>query len=241
MSLGISVYNYTANYSISGSHYEFKSIDAGGDPYRRIISLNKANEEITFNIINLPLLFRYKQKINKLAFELGFGPGVILFTSKSKAVADIDFEGIYKFKNGEFVYEQNYVYDKTDLFLMKDSIPGIDDPDRESKARILFALLNANGYDFSLYDESINNYRAESSFERVGVSGNACFDLFYHVTPKLALKTGATFVFAPFKSKANNYKIADKADGSDYASFVESKPKSTYFGYGIIFGIILGI
>lgn len=169
---------------------------------------------------------------------MGVGPGVILFTSTSKAEADIDFEGIYKFKDGAFVYEQHYEYDKSDLFLMEDSMPGSDDNQRTTNAEFLFGLLK--DYDFSLNDPAKPYQKQSDGFQRVGISGNGCFDLFYHVTPKLALKTGATFVFAPFKSKANDYKFADKADGSDYKSFVESKPKSNYFGYGIILGIVLG-
>ena len=244
LSLGISVYNYKADYSISGSHYEFKSVDGGNDPYRRIISLKEAKEKAEFYIVNLPLLFRYKQKLNtKLAFELGVGSGVILFSSKSEAQAKIDFEGIYKFQDGQFIYDQHYVYDKSDLFLIKDSIHVLHD-EQLSKTQLLFEMLKESdpGYDFSIFDESRQPYTATSErFQRIGISGNACFDLFYHVTPKLALKTGATFVYAPFKSKASAYKIADKADGTDYQSFLESRPKSNYFGYGIILGIILGI
>ncbi|MFM7080193.1 MAG: hypothetical protein ACKOYC_10445, partial [Bacteroidota bacterium] len=99
ISLGISLTNYKSIYEIGGSKFEFKSNDGVND-YRRIVTMDMAREEMSFSILNIPLLFRYKEKFSpKAGFELFAGPSFISILTNSTYEAKFDFEGIYQLDN----------------------------------------------------------------------------------------------------------------------------------------------
>ena len=244
ISLGFSATNYKAEYDITGSMYQFKSNDTQDD-YRRIVTMKKANEKMSFSIINIPLLFRYKEKFSaKSGFELFAGPSFISFITNSNYEATFDFEAIYQIDGaGNFVYNNNFIASTTDLYLTEDEIRNllfvnVNDV-AGPNATVLFEQLSADGYDLAL-NKSFSG-KDNQIQTHYGIAFNGGADLFYHITKKSAIKIGATIIFAPLNSgNSDSYEMINKTN-DEYKSIYQSKTNSTYTSFGLNFGFILGI
>lgn len=243
ISIGFAATNFKSTFEMKNIKYEFKSND-GGNNYRRIVTLDRAKEDLSFSMINIPLLFRFKEKFNaKAGFELFAGPSFISFITNSTFNAVFDFEGIYQL-NDQGVYDFNPVYNPqvTDLNITEGGIANYLSASQVIDGRgpeELFGLLNSEGYDFALNKEfKGKDNKIQTHF---GIALNVGADLFYHVTKNLAVKGGANLVIAPLNSgNSDPYIMVDRSNG-DYNSIYKSKANSTYTALGFNLGIILGI
>ncbi|MBL0341157.1 MAG: hypothetical protein IPP71_09640 [Bacteroidetes bacterium] len=207
--------------------------------------MKKAQEKMSFSIINIPLLFRYKEKFSaKSGFELFAGPSFISFITNSTIDATFNFEGIYQVNQaGQFVYNNNFIAAGSDLYLTEAEINSllfvnVNDVSGPN-ATALFNQLRGDGYDFAL-DKKFTG-KDDKIQTHYGIAFNGGADLFYHITKKSAVKLGATIIFAPLNSgNSDAYEMVNKSTDS-YKSIYRSKANSTYTSFGLNFGIILGI
>ncbi|MEP7171050.1 MAG: thrombospondin type 3 repeat-containing protein [Bacteroidota bacterium] len=249
ISLGVSFMNYQADYGLNGIKYVFKESD-GVQEYHRIITIHdNSTENLSFNIINVPLLFKYKARFSgKWAFELGAGASFIYFYS-AQAKHDIyyDAEGAYQYTSlaADNNYRTEYDISKIgtgdqthDFILQYDIINGYD-----GNTNILFDKLLPGAdpvYDFGLNKRDHPDKRV-SSKDHNGIGADATADLFYHVGPKTAIKLGFTFIYAPsIVTQKRSYTMIDKTT-DPYTSIYDSNGKSKYTSFGLNFGIIIGI
>ncbi len=244
ISIGFAATNFKSTYEIKKIKYEFKSND-GVDDYRRIVTLDNAEEDLSFSMINIPLLFRFKEKFNaKAGFEIFAGPSFISFITNSTFKAKFDFEGIYQLNDNGNGFEYNTVYSPsaTDVNFTEDGVLSYLSGQQIAAGAgpsTLFSQLTANGYDFVLNKEfKGKDNKIQTHF---GIALNVGADLFYHVTKNLAVKGGANLIIAPLNSgNSDPYVMVDQSNG-DYNSIYKSKANSTFTALGFNLGIILGI
>ena len=194
-----------------------------GESYKRIVTLKEGHEDLSFSILNFPVLFKYKTKLSaKLAAEVGAGVSLMSFITslKSTSSATFNFEGVDNASNWINVGDSvnNHWFN----------------PD----ANVYFdSLLASAGYDFSLNKEITPQTKTFNKF-KLGYMASA--DLFYHITTKNALKLGVALAYAPSKEKNSDYQMAN-ATSSKYNSVYSSNVKTTYTSLAVNFGIIIGI
>jgi hypothetical protein len=238
ISIGVASTAYNANYQIQNAKYVFDGVDKSGDHYSRIVTLNQANEKLTFNVINIPLMFKYKGVLsNKWAYEIGAGVSYMMVKTKSTYDYNISIEGIY---NADYTYSPtDKLNNSTDLLIVNDNINGhMYNPNSPT----LLSYLEANGYDFT-YKKSVPIGTVQNK-PRNGIALNIGADLIYKIKSKLAIKFGVAYIYAAnLKNKADdkNYKIIDKSDGSDFHSIYDSSAKSALSSMGLNVGLLIGL
>ncbi len=238
ISIGVASMAYNANYQIQNAKYVFDGVDKSGDHYSRIVTLNQANEKLSYNIINIPVMFKYKGVLSqKWAYELGAGVSYMMVKTTSTYDYNISIEGIY---NADYTYSPtDKLNNSTDLLIVNDNINGhMYNPNSPT----LLSYLEANGYDFT-YKKSVPIATVQVK-PRNGVALNVGADLIYKIKPKWAVKFGVAYIYAAnLKNKADdkNYKIIDKSDGSDFHSIYDSSAKSKLTAMGLNVGLMIGL
>lgn len=248
ISLGFMFTNYNATYDLSGSKMVFKALlDSVNNPagYRRILSLNSFREKTNFTTLNFQLMYRIKTKFgSKLAGELGFGPSFNLITAKTKIEPDkIYVEGYLQYnENGSQFYNADAAPTYSDVPIIKDSI--VQQPIGSPSPTQLFKNLNERSslYDYGSDLGKLNTL--DKTIVRTGISLNVNADLFYHVAPKVAIKLGFVFVYAPdaLGISGKGAKL-DKDDPTPdtYNTIFNSGSAKQYTAFGLNLGLIIGI
>ena len=247
IALGISYTGFSADYRVTeDAIYTFKAND-GQDDYRRRVTLQEGSTEtIDYKIINVPLLFRYrdmfgKKKTDKESFkwswEFSIGPSYIAFNNSAKYNANIDIEGIYQVDTitQDAVTYYDY-YNESSTWNILLTANAINEQDSVPGANAVFDLLNNNGYDFA----TGKNYTGETSnADRNGFALNAMFDVAYKLDDKgkLALKFGAAGCIAPLSDESSGYQLVDTTT-DPYNPLYNSKAKSVYYSFGIHGGLV---
>lgn len=247
IALGISYTGFSADYVVSeDAVYTYKAND-GQDDYRRRVTLQDGSTEtIDYKIINVPLLFRYRDMFGKKntekesykwSWEFSIGPSYIAFNNTAKYNATIDIEGIYQvdtITQDAVTYYDYYNESSTwnilltaDAINQQDSVPG---------ANAVFDLFNSSGYDFA----TGKNYSGEDgNADRSGFALNVMFDVAYKLDDKgkLALKFGAAGCIAPLSDQSSGYQLVDTST-DPYNPLYNSKAKSLYYSFGIHGGLV---
>ncbi len=223
ISVGFTATNYTGQYDIKNVKYVFTGFYASNESYKRIVTLRKGHEDLSFSILNFPVMLKYKTKLTaKLAAEVGAGISLVSFITNLKASssATFNFEGID---------------DGSNWYNVGDSINNHwFNPD----ANLYFdSLLTGVGYDFSLNKEVSPHTNTFNKF-KLGYIASA--DLFYHITKKNALKFGVSFAYSPSKEKNSDYQMANATKDS-YNSVYSSNIRTTYTALAFNVGIIIGL
>lgn len=248
ISLGISYTGFAATYEVTDAAvYTFKSND-GQDDYRRRITLNNGSrEEIDYTILNLPVLFKYRdffgkgnpdRKLYKWNWEFSAGPSFIMFNNTAKYNSNIDFEGMYQVDtiNQDAVTYYDY-FDNASTWNVLLTADDINQQDSIPGAGAVFGLLNDHGYDFAFG----KNYTGQDKkASRSSIAFNGRFDVCHRFDEKgnVAIKFGASICAAPLPDQSSGYELIDKTS-DPYNSIYNSNAKSVYFSYGLNAGIIL--
>lgn len=222
ISIGFTATNYTGAYDIKNVKYVFTGQYADNGSYKRIITLKNGHEDLSFSILNFPIMMKYKTKLSsKLAAEIGAGISLVSFITNLKASssATFDFEGIDEGLNWINVGDtiNNHWFN----------------PD----ANAYFDTLSSAGYDFAL------NKKIEprtNTFNKFKLGYIASADLFYHITKKNAIKFGVSFAYSPSKEKNSGYEMTN-ATSEKYNSVYSSNIKTTYTALAFNVGIIIGL
>jgi hypothetical protein len=245
ISIGVIATPFKSSFNITGAKYVFQSNDGESD-YRRIITLVSDTETVNFNILNFPLMFKYKGRFGqKWAYELSAGPSFLLISGFSYQQTTFNFEGVY----GSDVTKENYVQSKNDWLLTDAAIT----KSKGNTQDLFNKLANSNsqelidagkGYDFKMNDRISTTEKTKIS-SRTGFAFNAAADVFYHIGPKTAIKGGFVFYTAPSVSNSNadKYQMVDKSSryNGKYNSVFNSQAKLNYSAFGLFVGLILGI
>ncbi len=240
ISLGVSYLNYSANYGLGNLKVFYKGTDSQQQNFHQIVTSNNFVENINFNIINFPLMLRYKKKVGFLAAEIAFGPSLLFVNSSSeKKSGSFNFEAIYENSpNGSHSYSEVYVQSPTDWLITEAYIKTLVANNNSPDAKKELADLNNLGYNVGLVSE---NNKSGTIQNKVGLSLNITADIFYHITPKSAIKFGGSFIYSKINHTNNNYSIVNKFGETSYNSIYNSGIKSTYIAYGFNAGIIIGL
>lgn len=252
LSLGINISSYEADYSLTNVVLHYKDFD-GVDFYRRIVTIDEANERVRFNTINIPIMFRYRFKTSKnVGIEISAGAsGMIFFNRFSAAKVLYDAEGVYDFNENLNRFDYMEVFDPIEndyLMLRSEDIDPDDFGTNSSTADAAFNLLyGANrNYDFGLNRELSDNGDFTGIETRYGYAFNGGLDLTYNIFYKVLLKAGANIVVGrnntSVKEKSYTF-ITTKKENSeaDYHSIFDSDRPSTYIAFGLNIGLIIGL
>jgi hypothetical protein len=248
LSIGISYAFFHSTYKIKDSAvYTFKSFD-GSDYYRRRITLNHGSSEtINYNILNFPLLLKYRYRSSKLTadhtipnwyVEFSAGPSLLLINTTSKYDATVDFEGIYQVDTAtnSFVYTD---FDPSSTLNVYFTEEAINAQAGYENAAAVFASLNEAGYDFALNQHKSGTVKNES---KLGIAFNANVDACYKFDDngRLAFKFGGNVLFAPYiPGEAAPYVPLDNTSDI-YNPIYNGQSSSTYFAFGIHAGLVFG-
>ncbi len=245
--LGFYYQRFQSTYNVSGSILVFHAFDDASvnpDGYRRIISLLDFKEQNTFTVIQFPLTYRLRSKMNaNWSWEAGFGPAVSFIRTKTE-LADklIYIEGYQQYDSVSYQPYYNPQQDASfsDLPLIREFISGkrgVTDPE------LLFAMLNDRTpvYDFGPAAGSVKKNKVKSL---TGISIHAGFELAYYLSPRAALKAGLAVDYAPSALKlgnkdAKNYQNGDTPD--DYNPLFNSAAKTNYLSFGLQLGLAVGL
>ena len=222
VSLGFTATNYTARYEIKNVKYVYTGSYIDQSQYKRIVTLRKGYEDLSFSILNFPLMLKYKAKMtSKIAFELGAGVSLVSFISnlKSSSTATFDFEGV----------EESIDWNNTGA--------GIESHMFNPDANLYFDSLGTRGYDFAL-NKDVKPETA--TFTKYKLGYNASADLFYHITKNKAIKLGMMFTYSPSKEKNSGYQMVNATEDS-YKSVYSSNVKTSYTALAFNVGIIIGL
>lgn len=252
ISIGFSTISYKSDYVINNAKFVFMSTDSHNQQYSRIVTLNAATESVSFNIINVPLLFKFKGRFKeKWAYEYSLGASYMIFNTSSTYTYNISLEGRF---NSSFKYNANDNFDNiSDLVVTGEGVNShLGSPNASyntDNVGTLFSSLNesSNEYDFVYNRDVMNNSNADVKSTRNGIGLDIGADLFYHIRPKIAIKAGLSGIYVPSalmlinKSDDSSYKIINSSDGSDYHTIFDSSAKSKFSSIGLNIGIIIGI
>ncbi len=258
ISAGVTYSGFRADYQLTAPMvYTFKSFDGNFD-YRRQVVIKNLDEEITYRVLNIPVMFNFRMRnVRKTRYEVSLkttdtngevwgsgkstfdinlkaGPSLMLFNNTSAYNAVISFGGLYQTDGNGVVY--NDFFDDSDsynLFLTEEGINGQNPvPGAEDVFRRLRE--NASGYDFA----SNKNYRGvQQDLTRAAIAINAGFDAHYQVIEKLGLKASAHFVYAPAVASKEKYKPIDKTPDTFQSIYYSNAPGS-YLAFGISLGFV---
>lgn len=249
-SLGFTVTpSYTINCKLDGVKYAIRAFDndnvndANAPEYYKLITMLSGTEILTYRMLNVPFLLRYRFKFNKdFACELSGGPSYIttLLMESKKEDVRFNFEGIYRLDASDNIVSFNNSNDlSNDILLTADGIAN----NSTGNAQTLFEMLIKadQGYDFALNKPIDKDKNGGKVKPRSSIAINANADFFYHIKPKIAIKLGTDFTATNFKK--NNVLDEDKhlitKSTGEYNSFHNGQVKDTYFAYGIYLGIII--
>lgn len=234
---GLSYTGYTINYTVEQSAlYTFKANDGENNYRRRVTVKNGSNEDIKYQIYNVPVLFKYRHRADSVrywSYEISLGPSAIFFNNSSKYNVNVAYEGLYQIAGDAFVWDDYFdpgssynLYITDGALNAQSPIPGAD---------TVFNLLNQKGYDFKN-----KNYQGDDkNATRISIAINLNFDLSYAVNSSMDIKFGAGLVVAPLMQSTSHYhNLVNSSDG--YNSYYRSKISSTYVSYGLHLGIAYG-
>ncbi len=253
ISIGLNLFSYEAEYSMSNAVLHFKDFD-GIDFYRRIITIQAAKEKVRFNTVNIPLMFRYRFKPSKkLGMEISAGASYMMFFNRfSNDKVTYDAEGAYAYKGGTGVSQFDYfqVFDpiKNDYLMLRAEDINPDDFGFNGDATAAFNLLAGadRRYDFGLNRELSDKGDFAGIETRYGYAINGGLDVTYNIFYKVLFKAGASVIVGRNNTKVSDkeytFITTDKETGeSTYHSVFDSNKASTYIAFGVNVGIIVGL
>jgi hypothetical protein len=167
LSLGLTYLYNKGTADFSGYHIEYGSVDANGNPYRRLVTATHASESLKYSNVSLPLLFKYSTNPDKkLGAYIQVGPVISLSGSASGSMnADIDFEAVYHFNTAT----NSYVYAPTthpgDWVITRQAIASELGPNQN--VGNYFSQLYARGYDVTL-DKNVSTNASKISYHLGG-------------------------------------------------------------------------
>ncbi len=245
VSIGFTYSAFKADYQLEAPMiYTFKSSD-GTNNYRRQVSIISLNEEISYHIINLPVMFdfRFKPGIKakqKLVINLKAGPSVMIFRNSSDYNANIDLGGLYQvdtIRQDAITYYDHF--DAGSRWNVLITPQSINTQNPNPGAGTVFSRLYAASanYDFA----SNKNYRDTKKLSRTTVAINLGCDIQYNISRfhenGMAVKLGAYFVYAPLPERKQKYIPLDRTS-DEFNSIYNSTAKSNYSTFGIIAGFV---
>lgn len=203
LSLGFLYANSKVTASYAGFHVEYEATDGNGNNFRRLVTATKFSEPLTFDNMNLPLLFCYHTNPGKkLGGLIQFGPVLsIMASAVGKMSATIDYEAVYHYNKGG----QSMGYSPT-------TETGDWQITRAAIAQQLGADQNVNGYFQQLYNRGYYVGLGKSTSGAVsrikyGISGGALLRAggIYRATRYLNLLFGIDALFAVNSRKAGSF------------------------------------
>ncbi len=247
VSIGFSYSGFKAVYQLTEPiNYTYKSSD-GTNYYRRQVLINALNEEIKYNVYNIPVMFSYRLKPgfiggNKLIINLKAGPSLILFNNSTDYNARIDFGGLYQvdsIRKDVITYYDHFDQSSKWNILLTSQYINSQNPNPGS-ADVFSQLYSASAkYDFA----SNKSYLGTKLLTRTTVAVNIGCDLQYYFTkgkaPEngFAVKLGAHLVYVPSYGGNQNYEPIDKTT-DEYNSIYNSSAKSIYSALGFNLGFV---
>lgn len=244
ITFGINIIRYTDDYEFSTPvRYVYHDVDGSGDNYKRIVSMKEGTEALTYNILNFPLMFKYRFRFGQsLGFEFGAGPSFMTVLATSKFNGNFSYEGLYEIENGDFIYNSLSPVGGNYLNLTAVEIENsLINDQGNANAQLIYDILNggSRGYDFD-FSKDFGEAESKPIKARAGFAFNTSADLMYQVSSKSAIKIGFAFMIAPtINNKNNNYKMVD-ATGDKYDSVYNSNTKATYTSIGFNAGLVIG-
>ncbi|MBK8846542.1 MAG: thrombospondin type 3 repeat-containing protein [Bacteroidetes bacterium] len=244
ISLGANFTTFEAKYTLTEDIiYTFKANDGVDDYRRRVTLLAESQEEIAYNILNLPVLFKWRKMYTqtkaseyKVSFEFSAGPSYMMFQNISYFDYTANFEGLYQIDT--ITKNKVTYYDYFDNGSTYNILVTSDDIDQQSAipgSEVVFNQLDDRTYDFA------KNKRLKGTndnLKRSTIAINAKFDGYYRMAKHTSLKFGIGVVYAPLLTENKSYKAIDKSTDK-FNSIYNASAKTNYFAYAINVGFVL--
>lgn len=241
---GISVgFMYMRNqtvFTVDSLHVEYRSVDFNKDTFRQVISTSRPlTEDVTTDMINIPLLLRYRTYMSReVEFLLDFG---ILYNVTVNSIymanAAFNYEALYKFMNINGNYEAVYDYSPDPHVHDWKLTRGQAIKDRgEDNVNTYFQELQADGYNVALDEEATNNTSGEVTHKKgtVGFLIQPSFNI--SLSKSMSFKVGPYLMFQRFISEENQQKMLTDKTG-EYNTLLNNIISRNMTNYGLNVGI----
>ena len=221
------------NYNI-----EYKSVDKFGDVFRQKISGNGVKEKMVVDNVNIPIVLKYKNKINnRWGFTADAGLLVnIKDVNKYTGNGTFDYEAIYKYTGTEgnlvAVYDNSQTPSSGDLLITKQQYLVTHSP---SGINNYFNTLRSEGYNVGL-NVSTGNQSGSTSYKTMSLGFIARPAISYYFSNKAALDFGLLYIYQGFSNDVDKgYMITNKV--GDYSSVTKSISKAVNHNIGVSLGL----
>ncbi len=241
ISAGISYARFNADYQLTDPIvYTYKAFD-GTNFYRRQIEITKLKEDIIYSIVNIPVMFSYRQKIpgsnpkKQWVINVKTGPSLMFFKTTSQYDAAINIGGLYQVdtvSKNKITYYDYFTPGST--YNVNFTASGINSQNPNPGAGSIFSQLYSNS---PAYDFASKQLTGKQLLTRKTIALNLYIDGQRTIAEGMSIKVGASFVYAPFLQVKEKYKPIDNTTDA-YKSIYNSNGKSNYYSVGINVGFV---
>lgn len=247
--LGFYYSRYKANYNLDGTRLVFHAFDdvtVNPEGYRRIVNLRHLEERNTFAVIQIPLQYKLRSKMNaKWAWEAGLGLTFYHISISTELVNKVIFvEGYQQYDSTSFLPYYNPAQGPSfsDVPLIQEFIAGkigVSNPE------LLFMMLHERApvYDFGSGETILEKKKVK---DQTGISVRAGFKVSYFVSSRTALMAGLEGDYAPAalklsKKESQNFNPEGKKTPDHYNPVFNSSAKTSFISLGLQLGIQIAI
>lgn len=180
--IGLDYLKSNGTIDVNTFHVEYQATDNFGRTYRQeITNASEIKEKIASTSMNIPIVLKYK---GSFSYHLGFVVDAGIFYEMSFANAasmngSYNWEAVYKFVNGNAVYDNSPVPNATnDWLITKAEYTKTDG----ANVNAVFNQLKSEGYDVGL-NQGVKSFSGSNKAYKSGAIG-------YTIRPALAYRIG---------------------------------------------------
>ncbi len=157
LATGFGVTNTKQIFTMHNFHIEYQSTDSKGRIYRRLSTVQNAEEETTTQSLTIPILAQYKLSISKnVAVTLGLGTNILkIYSCAVNAKALGNDEGIYNFDNNQqSIFDGGLTPSNSSWIITKEHV---EIHNGNGQMQEYFAQKAADGYGVGINEQLANN------------------------------------------------------------------------------------
>ena len=238
---GIMYLSQMGDATLDQFHVQFQSTDGFNNVSRESITANQpVKESLTITNINIPIVFKYKDRFSK-RFGFTVDAGILYnvqLKNAYKTNASFDYEEIVQNVTtagggNVTVYDNSLTPASTDLTITKNWFNNTSHPNETIQQ--YFAEQAGKGYAVGL-GVTPNNKSGNVSYTSGSIGFILQPSLNYFLSDNVALNVGAYYIYQNVNNNTMNaYRLTDKP--GDYSSSLNNVSKSVMQSYGANIGV----
>ena len=237
--LGFNYMSQSGTATLDSFHAEYKATDGNSSIFRQVVtSDHPIAEKLNITNMNIPILFKYKDRLSKhwgIMADAGLLINLQLKNSYTTNAA-FDYEGIYSFVNGNYVYDNGSVPNENDFLVTKAHyLANTNLQNQYPTVQDYFAAQAKLGEGVGLGVQPKSNSGSVSY-----LTGSVGFlirpAVNYYLSDRVALTGGVYYLYQPFKSNAQSgYNLTNGM--GEYSSVLHSVSSAPSQSYGLNLGV----